>query len=301
MRSLSKVRGKIAVSALIIIIFLVTGVACMRGTRTRVSKSTGVLARMEKALLPESVLGRVPASDPSPVPLLERCLADTIGRASAIDTEIGYYESKFSAKTPTGFWGNVDLAKIPIGQSQFLNRHGNATLPATAKALACTDARCVLKSLYGLGRELDADLHYLFFLRTGYGLGATRNVPDVAPVAGMSDSGYQFSHKELKGFWLLSKALNREFLNLASLQNLYRLPPTFHLPKYGENVCGLATGTATEGHIRLMDGCLSLSEPIAPDRDFFFVGTTHEIVHRLDNVLVKNVGGFSLSQEWLKL
>lgn len=203
-------------------------------------------------------------------------------------------------------WHGATVQGLDAASAAFLSGDGGRWLPEGVNTHGCSSAPCLINRAYGKPDEDDAGyMHFLWWLKTGYALGARAEIPGMRLPRGAADRDYFFSPAELRALWKTIHALPPAHLRLRTLQSLHRLPPGVVISGW-VSTCADATGTESSGYIRLSDRCLPLPENESAQgfNGFFYLAVLHEISHRLDYAM--GPGGYtrrrwntySLTEEW---
>ncbi|MCM2276807.1 MAG: hypothetical protein NDJ89_01870 [Oligoflexia bacterium] len=281
--------------------FAVLGLLLITGRIGSARKQNGILARWESQVLPKtaparaSINGRLPAAGGGGI-----CLRDQ-DNLTALREEARRLEEEQAGEPIRGFWRHLDLSKLPRAQAAFLSKHGEWVQQADVDYRDCADVPCILNRLYGSTSGVEGLKAYLWYLRMGYAISTTVNIPQLKPISGMSYRDYHFSDKELSGFWLLSRTLSPPFRNIQTLQSFHRLPKRAYLPD-SPRACGKAHLRGGRGWIVLMDKCLTLSEVSDPFKNSpLHLSVSHEISHSYDFAGLLSGPMLSDTEAWKKL
>jgi len=191
----------------------------------------------------------------------------------------------------------MDLSKFPPSQASFLQKNISYVHTEGLDLSECNDLKCVYGKIYN-SDGIEGYLIYYFYLKMGYIISAERNIPQINFPPALSLNSFLFTRDELYSFYLLTKLLNPHFEKLSTLKSFHRMPNNYLFPNQSQKACGLAGGRLDGGWVILTKDCLGRELPSLLNGGFFST-TTHEIVHRLDYLILPKNEEYSESDEWL--
>ncbi len=251
-----------------------------------------------------------------------KCFVDRL-QDSAIQAEVNQWESAYGDGKRGDYLGRTQtLNDLPgatldaLQQSTYIDKNlADYWITVGATQKNCKDLSCIINADYAKPTR-EGLLHYWYFLKTGYSMGAFQGYPwyesgktSVAVAPNFALETYLFNQKEWSAWWLQANLLPKSMYHMGSLRSIHRAPHGYIPPDWRTSgTCGWALGTQNEGIILLSDECLTLNFQNTFDKDgYFYTSTIHEEAHRLSawNFGKKRVGSASidldLDPEFLKL
>lgn len=163
-------------------------------------------------------------------------------------------------------WRGIPLRGLPVGHVNYFLQ-GSQSLSEAVDVSSCRLAPCVFNTIYNKSEDaLEGHVAFLFFLKSGYMLSGTVDLPNTEVLYGyyfssLDLSSYYFRDHEFYLAWLWLQSASEKVFNLQqTLQNIYRLPHDYDFNSW----CGRAG--MGQGWIFLAEECLSNNRRISRRR-----------------------------------
>ncbi len=210
-----------------------------------------------------------------------KCLADRMTPENIL-REVQRQETAAAGPAVQGRWeaGGISLSQLPAPQARFLSfQNGKWIRAERSKVENCTDVYCVINSIYGSATGNEASKVYGWYLRTGYFLSMTNQVPQLGMSSTLKD--HLFNDGELNELWRISFELPESLKYLKTLATVHRVPdrilPADWIETTSSYTAGDAGAEGGSGFIRMGKHGCDLSRENRMRKVL-----THELGHRLD-------------------
>lgn len=248
-------------------------------------------------------------------------LGDTSSEVCAVDllqsdrllAEIKTSEAEFrsGARFVGETWRQqIKLDQIPQPQAIYLQRFDDLFESDLKIPEVCQDLICLLNSIYGPERKDSAYQHYLFFLKTGYGISThnrlKKNFENV-PTDQINKRAFLFPKAGLERLVLLAGMIPAALKNLNSVRYFQFVPPPLRISQiHGPGIIPLngelgARHLLIEKAVVYEESAISLKTRLDALNQNFFLTVFHELAHGFETAQNGASRIMTAGHPWLRL